>query len=63
MGQPPRISSGDKQVRFSIEATTEALVGQYPGILCEVTLEMNGQVIRQQGRDRRPPGRPQTREH
>ncbi len=47
-GTPPRISSGDKQVRFPIEATTEALVGQYSGILCEVTVEENGQTIRQQ---------------
>ncbi len=47
-GDPPRISSGDKQVRFAIEAGPEALVGQYAGIVCEVTVEENGQIIRQQ---------------
>jgi hypothetical protein len=47
-GPPVRISTGDERVKFPIEATAEALVGQYPGLLCEVTVEENGQVIRQQ---------------
>jgi Bacterial pre-peptidase C-terminal domain len=42
-----KISGQDNQVRFPIEATDDALVGLYPGILCEVTVEENGQTIRQ----------------
>ena len=48
LGPPPRIAPGDKQVRFPIEASADALVGQYPGIVCELTVEESGQAVRQQ---------------
>ena len=47
VGPPPRIQHGDTRVAIPIEATAEALVGRYPGIVCEVTVEENGQTIRQ----------------
>lgn len=43
----PQITSQDKQVTFQIEATPEALVGQYKEIFCEVVVTENGQSIRQ----------------
>ncbi len=44
----PQITSGQSQVTFQVEATPDALVGQYTGVVCEVTLEENGQSIHQQ---------------
>ncbi len=44
----PTFTAGDTRLTFSIEATPDALVGQYPGVVCEVTLEENGQSVRQQ---------------
>jgi hypothetical protein len=44
----PRIAASDKQVKFTVEVTPDVLVGQYNGIVCEVTFEENGQSIRQQ---------------
>lgn len=44
----PTIRPGDKQVAFTVEASRDALVGQYKDIACEVTVTENGQSIRQQ---------------
>jgi hypothetical protein len=44
----PTVKPGDKQVVFAIEATEDALVGQYKDIFCELTVLENGQAIRQQ---------------
>jgi hypothetical protein len=41
------ITSADKEVRFTIRATTEALVGSYQGIVLDLTVTDNGQSIRQ----------------
>ena len=47
-GPPVPIKSNDKQVTFPIVADVDALVGLYQGIVCELTVEEAGQVIRQQ---------------
>ncbi len=44
----PRFNATEKQLTFQIEASAETLVGQYPGLVCEVTLEENGELVRQQ---------------
>lgn len=41
------ITSADKEVRFTIRATPEALVGNYQGIVLDLTVTDNGQSIRQ----------------
>lgn len=41
------ISAGDKEVKFTLRATPEALVGNYQGVVLDVTVHENGQSIRQ----------------
>ncbi len=48
VGPSPRIRAGDRRVVIPIEADADALVGRYPGVLCEILVEDRGQVIRQQ---------------
>jgi hypothetical protein len=43
----PTIRPGDKQVAFTVEASRDALVGQYKDISFEVTVTENGQTVRQ----------------
>ena len=44
----PEISAGDKQCIFHIEATADALTGQYKEIQAEIAVNEAGQTIRQQ---------------
>lgn len=44
----PEISASDKTCAFQIEATHDALVGQYKEIQAEVAVKEAGQIIRQQ---------------
>lgn len=44
----PRISSDTKNIEFKIQATNDALLGQYKNIFCEITIVEDGQEIRQQ---------------
>ncbi len=44
----PQITAKDKQVVFQIEADADALTGLYKEIFCEVTVNENGQSVRQQ---------------
>jgi hypothetical protein len=48
VGSGPKITSKDPQIVFQIEADTEALLGLYKEIFCEVTVVENGQSVRQQ---------------
>jgi hypothetical protein len=41
------ITSADKEVSFTIRATPEALVGSYQGIVLDLTVNDNGQMVRQ----------------
>ena len=41
------ITSQDKEVTFTVRATAEALVGNYQGIVMDVTVTHNGQAVRQ----------------
>lgn len=41
------ISAGDKEVKFTLKATSDALVGNYQGIVLDLTVLENGQSIRQ----------------
>ena len=41
------ITSTDKEVSFTLKATSEALVGNYQGIVLDLTVMENGQAIRQ----------------
>lgn len=41
------ISSGDKEVSFTLKATTDSLVGSYRGMTLDVTIDDNGQAVRQ----------------
>lgn len=41
------VSASDKEVRFTLEATDECLVGSYQGITLELTVLEDGQVVRQ----------------
>jgi hypothetical protein len=41
------ITSQDKEVSFTLRATSEALVGNYQGIVLDVTVIHNGQAVRQ----------------
>jgi hypothetical protein len=41
------ITSEDKEVKFTLRATTEALVGNYQGIVLDLTVIENGQSVRQ----------------
>jgi hypothetical protein len=43
----PKLASGDKQLIFDITASTEALLGQYKELSCEITVTERGQQIRQ----------------
>ncbi len=43
----PKLKSGDKQLIFDISATSEALMGQYKELSCEITVTERGQEIRQ----------------
>ncbi len=43
----PRLKPSDKQLTFEISATTEALLGQYKELSCEITVTERGQQIRQ----------------
>jgi hypothetical protein len=42
-----QITSADKEVSFTIRATSEALVGNYQGITLDLTVTENGQAVRQ----------------
>ena len=44
----PQITSKDQQVVFQIEADSDALTGLYKEIFCEVSVNENGQTVRQQ---------------
>ena len=41
------ITSADKEVTFTLRATTDALVGNYQGVVLDVTVIDNGQSVRQ----------------
>jgi hypothetical protein len=41
------ITSADKEVSFTLRATPEALVGNYQGIVLDLTVQDNGQPVRQ----------------
>jgi hypothetical protein len=41
------ITAADKEVSFTLRATSEALVGNYQGIVLDVTVTDNGQAVRQ----------------
>ncbi len=41
------ITSSDKEVSFTLKATDESLVGSYRGMTLDVTIDDNGQVVRQ----------------
>jgi hypothetical protein len=41
------ITSQDKEVTFTLKATSEALVGNYQGIVLDLTVTVNGQAVRQ----------------
>ncbi len=41
------ISSADKEVSFTLRATSEALLGNYQGVVLDVTVTDNGQAVRQ----------------
>ena len=43
----PKLKTGDKQLVFEISATSEALLGQYKELSCEITVTERGQQIRQ----------------
>jgi hypothetical protein len=43
----PKLKVGDKQLIFEIAATSEALLGQYKELSCEITVSERGQQIRQ----------------
>ena len=43
----PKLRSGDKEISFEIAATTEALLGQYKELTCEIVVTERGQEIRQ----------------
>jgi hypothetical protein len=38
---------GDKQLTFEINATSDALLGQYKELTCEIVIRQGGQEIRQ----------------
>lgn len=46
--QPAVIHPGDKQVRFGIRVTKDALIGQYQQIGCQITIHEQGQKIVQE---------------
>ena len=48
MLEPAVIRPGDKQVRFPIRATKDALIGQYQQIGCQITIRERGQEIVQE---------------
>lgn len=41
------ITSADKEVSFTIRATTDALVGNYQGVVMDITVTDKGQAVRQ----------------
>ncbi len=41
------ITSADKEVTFTLRATADALVGNYQGVVLDVTVTDNGQSVRQ----------------
>lgn len=41
------IGAGDKEVTFTLKATSEALVGNYQGVAMDLTVIENGQKVRQ----------------
>jgi hypothetical protein len=48
VGNAPEIRSGDKEVVFEVQASSDALLGMYKEIACEVTVVEKGQPIHQQ---------------
>jgi hypothetical protein len=48
VGKAPEIKSGDKEVIFEVQASSDALLGMYKEIACEVTVTEKGQAIHQQ---------------
>jgi hypothetical protein len=46
-GPAPKVSPTDKQVEFEVVANSEALLGQYKQLTCELTFREGGQEIRQ----------------
>ena len=47
MPAPKEITAADKEVTFTIRATTDALVGNYQGVVLDVTVTEKGQAVRQ----------------
>nr|MBP6785101.1 hypothetical protein [Verrucomicrobiales bacterium] len=43
----PVLKKGDKELVFEISATSEALLGQYKELACEIVVTESGQAIRQ----------------
>jgi hypothetical protein len=43
----PVLKAGDQELVFEISATTEALLGQYKELGCEIVVNEGGQAIRQ----------------
>lgn len=48
VGRPPEIKSGDKEIVFEVQASSDALLGMYKEIACEVTVVDKGQAVHQQ---------------
>ena len=47
------ITGADKEVSFTLRATPDALVGNYQGIVLDLTVTDNGQSVRQLSGGRR----------
>lgn len=43
----PRLKAGDKQLTFEVDASPDALLGQYKELTCEIVIRQAGQEIRQ----------------
>lgn len=46
-GPPPRLKSGQKDLTFELDIATDALLGSYRELACEVTLVEKGEEIRE----------------
>ncbi len=47
VGGPIDLPAGADKITFQIEASTDALVGSYPAVACEVTVQADGRELRQ----------------
>ena len=45
--EPAKLRTGDEKLTFKIQASQEALLGQYSQIGCEITVHEGEQIIRQ----------------